>query len=353
MRYCRTQYNSREKNLRMNTSRYNQDGLVSIMVASVLMVIMALLTLGFARVVQNEQRQALDNQLSRQAYYAAESGINIAQSSPGFPGSVAKTDCDVSGYGDGTGKVNQNEDDVVFSCIQIDPTPPSLVFDNDSITPNTTKVVPIRTDEYPATITFEWRSSDDSLGGDNCTAVSNLDFETNAANWGKIPPVRFELIGIPNTSFGREDLIANQFSLLLYPCDTNGNSSIDYISGTGAGNVGEIYPVTCTNSGDYNCQLTITAVIGNMREFYARFNSLYDDINVRITATTIAGGDAKFANAQAVVDSTGRANDVFRRLQARVPLYDTYVLPSGLQSLDDICKLYTVTPSGVTDGCNP
>ena len=53
-----------------------QEGLISITVAIVFIMIISLIVLGFSQVSRRNARQALDRQLSSQAYYAAESGIN-------------------------------------------------------------------------------------------------------------------------------------------------------------------------------------------------------------------------------------------------------------------------------------
>src|SRR5579862_3283 len=63
----------------MSISRVRQQGVVSIMVTMIMMVVISLLVLGFAEIAKNEQRSSLDNALSVQAYYAAESGINDAR----------------------------------------------------------------------------------------------------------------------------------------------------------------------------------------------------------------------------------------------------------------------------------
>ena len=338
----------------MNFKKYDENGLVSIMIASVLMVIMALITLGFTRIVQNEQRQALDAQLSQQAFYAAESGINVAASRPGFPGRQAKTDCDVSGYN--AGVIREGVDDVVFTCLLIDPTPRSLEFNNDSITTNRPKIVPINTNEQLSQISFEWR--DNSGVGDvstTCSDVSSLTFAPDAENWGKIAAVKLELIAIPEGNITRGNILANHFSTIFYPCNNSVASEMNYNDATGARRIGRITPVNCAQtSGEYQCRMTINVpeALRSSREFYARFNSVYRNIDVRITGLDIAGNEPLFSNAQAVVDSTGRANDVFRRLQARVPLYDIYPLPNGvLQTLDDICKNYEVQQDRVIDRC--
>jgi len=57
----------------------NQSGMVSIMVTMILMIVMSLIVVGFAQVSRRNQRVALDRQLSTQAFYAAESGVNDAR----------------------------------------------------------------------------------------------------------------------------------------------------------------------------------------------------------------------------------------------------------------------------------
>jgi len=326
----------------------DQNGFVSIMIASVLMVIMALITLGFTRLVQNEQRQAIDNQLSRQAFYAAESGINIAASSPGFPGDKKET-CSVEDYGGGI--ISTEEPDVVFTCILIDPTPKDLVFSNDSITTNKSKVVPIKTNGPPGTITFQWKDINNTNVIANCTTIPAFDVDATA--WNKISPLKLDIIAIPTGSFGRNNLIDTQFSAVFTPCAGITATNVTYDSARNAGRIGRIIPVRCQIVGEYSCQVTITGVPANQNEFYARFNAIYGEINVRITADeAVTGEQLLFSAAQAVVDSTGRANDVFQRLQARVPLYDNYILPSAaVQTLEDICKRYLVQEDRVIDNC--
>ncbi|HET6924792.1 MAG TPA: pilus assembly PilX N-terminal domain-containing protein, partial [Candidatus Saccharimonadales bacterium] len=58
--------------------RGDERGMVSIMVTLVMIIVITLIVIGFAQVVRRNQRETLDRQLSTQAYYAAETGINDA-----------------------------------------------------------------------------------------------------------------------------------------------------------------------------------------------------------------------------------------------------------------------------------
>src|SRR5258708_5693843 len=57
-------------------NKSGQQGIVSIIVTIILMLVLTLIVLSFAKVSRREERNALDRQLSTQAFYAAESGIN-------------------------------------------------------------------------------------------------------------------------------------------------------------------------------------------------------------------------------------------------------------------------------------
>src|SRR5665213_3409191 len=56
--------------------RHNEQGFASMVIALILIIILALLTIGFAQLARREQQNALQKQLATQAYYTAESGLN-------------------------------------------------------------------------------------------------------------------------------------------------------------------------------------------------------------------------------------------------------------------------------------
>src|ERR1039458_10050844 len=78
---------------RLTKIKDDQSGFASIVIASVIILVLSLITVGFAQLMQREQRSALDRQLSSQAYYAAESGINDAVSAINSGFNVAKSTC--------------------------------------------------------------------------------------------------------------------------------------------------------------------------------------------------------------------------------------------------------------------
>ena len=66
----------------MKTLRNEESGLISIAVTIIITALLTLMAVGFAGLSSREYRQALDQQLNSQAFYAAESGVNEAIANP-------------------------------------------------------------------------------------------------------------------------------------------------------------------------------------------------------------------------------------------------------------------------------
>jgi hypothetical protein len=81
--------------------------------------------------------------------------------------------------------------------------------------------------------------------------------------------------------------------------------------------------------------------------YYLRLSTLYRS-NTHVVITGSDGtGAIKFIGSQAKIDSTGKAQDVLRRILVSVDLTDANdsFIPSGaLASGDSICKRFSVTP---------
>ena len=112
--------------------RTNQEGIVAVIVAVILMLILSLIVLAVSQNATREQRQALDRQLSEQAFYNAESGINDAanylyahRNDAAVP--ALKPDCTplpgVNANIDGTNGINK------YTCIQYNRIPKSIIYD--------------------------------------------------------------------------------------------------------------------------------------------------------------------------------------------------------------------------------
>lgn len=111
--------------------------------------------------------------------------------------------------------------------------------------------------------------------------------------------------------------------------------------------------VTCTKSNGaatakvegYRCEATVQ--IKSATDGYLVLASLYNKSSYQVTMYDGVGQPLKFDNVQPIIDSTGRANDVFKRVQARVNAgdgSDSGLYPrAALGARGSICKDYTIT----------
>jgi hypothetical protein len=311
----------------------NQSGFASLVIGIILVLVLGLLTVGYAQLVRSEQRSALDKQLSSQAYYAAESGVNDAMKA--LPTLTAnKTSC-----GDTTPSQTSDfpmsvtsDGTVSYTCLLINLTPPSLVFDGLSSTETTSRVFSFDGGTLSA-LTISWSCDASST---TCTNNDRNDVGIGAAN--KLPPasntngpggtcdsttawcnyndvVQFTLT--PLNGYDRQSLTNNEFSALLYPnqgFSPLGNSY--YANSTSPTAQGNIYDGRCTSTG---CSVTITGV-PSASQYALSLRGLYGTgSDVTISATGVGGGALDFSGGQAIIDATGKAQDVLKRIQVRVP----------------------------------
>lgn len=331
---------------------HQQQGMVSIIVVMVMMGIMVLVATSFALLMRREERQALDRQLSTQAFYAAESGIHdVAAKISTFTSDV--TNCNDPRVKNG----NQNLDSagvVAYTCVLINRSPDSLLY--DPLPMDSSTVVRLESPTGAISrIDISWR--DDSKSG-----TGNKFLPAGGANGADSHPlpqkniadartanltasdgtgmVRATIMPIRNpNNITRDQLVADAKTYFLYPKENTAAANA-FSSANGASNNAYFLDGNC-NSGStpYYCNTRITNLQGtNNGVIYLRLKSLYKEtaVNIRIYNN---GVQSKIANAQAVIDSTGRANDVLRRIQVRIPLKGGFLVPDfAIESMDTICK---------------
>lgn len=112
----------------MQKNKLNQSGASAIMFAMVFIVVISLLTLGFATLARRDQRAALDKTLSNEAQFAAEAGINSVTDYVDRKGTLAVSNdsCDPSAIADYS-KPNFGTDGPSITCIKWDTNPTEAV----------------------------------------------------------------------------------------------------------------------------------------------------------------------------------------------------------------------------------
>lgn len=329
----------------LRDSSTKESGMVAIMVTIILMIVISLIVLGFAQVARRNQRQSLDRQLSTQAFYAAETGVNdasrIIKDAVASGSAVnAKSTCTDNGSGQYTalltpGSVLDAADDVAYTCVLVDPAPPSLIYGSVG---TRGVIVPVVADSGTInSIKLTWQSkTGGSTPAANCpTTISNAFVPPSGWTCG-YGVLRFDLVPTSG-SLTHASLLANNMTAFLVPINTASPTNIPYAT-NGAGNVSR---ATCSNT---DCSVTINSGLGGT-QYYMRINSIYQEVSLQVSATNAAGNVVELRDAQALIDSTGKAQDVLRRVQVRVPVNGTsanLLSDYAIQSTDSLCKRFSV-----------
>ncbi len=324
----------------------NQHGLVSIMVTMILMIVLSLIVLGFAQISRRNQTVTLDRQLSTQAFYAAESGINDALNAIKTSGKTdAKTTCPPAAAGifSGISNVLDAAHGVSYSCLLVNPTPTSLQYDNVG---SAGTIMPLITSTGTGIkdISIVWQSAS-SNPLTNCPSSLALGTfkPNNASGWQcGYGILRFDLVDVTGNQTANS-LQSKTMTTFAVPLTSGGTNQISFGANTNA-----TAGVHCTNN---NCTLKISGGLG-ANEYYLRASMIYNQASVlTVTPHDASGSSVTLANAQALIDSTGKAQDVLRRIQVRVPyngVESTNQLPmDALASTDSICKRFSIMDNWV------
>lgn len=355
-----------------NQTTLNQSGMASIIVTMIMMIIISLIVLAAAQLARRGQRQTLDRQLSTQAFYAAESGVNdavkaiaaqLAATPAGDPAPLADNDHTSTCNGPGSFIVDADPDlvplidatsQIEYTCLLVDPTPTTWegeVGDMSRTTPIREKL-----NGSIGSITIAWQSKDGNSDFAGCPAA-NFEPETGpGARSCKTPVLRFDLVSTANKT--RTWLNDNVMTGFLVPID-GGEGGISFafdVSSSPGDQTGSKRPVDCDAlTTPKFCKATITVPAGT-GGYYLRMKSIYGTASVSVSASAGITDATKveLKDSQIVVDSTGRAFDILRRIQVRVPFGGVLDMPEfAIQSGDSICKQLNVTISAVPANADP
>lgn len=364
----------------MSSVKRNEQGMVSILVTMIMILVITLIVLGFAQVTRRNQTEALDNQISSQAYYAAESGVNAAvnylSAHAGYSAStVGNCTTFLTTLGGGTVNVLDSATNTKYTCLMVDPDPSSL-----NVAPLTQVASTVLhlanadgaggVSEPFTSLQFQWtQQAQSNFAGDGCTSGNGGNLPTYGAWDCPYGILRLDLVDTSGANVSNTVLQNNQTvtSFYMVPSYTTGNNTTQVASApdwqavnptttlnacnsnaAGGNNCPvQIVHVRCTQSGNCSLKLNFPAG-GGSSDYYARLSMMYQDSG----SLTIGGSDAsntnggvKFVGGQALIDSTGQSQDELRRVQVRVPLEASQGATPvyALQTTDSICKLLTDT----------
>lgn len=319
--------------MHMYGKTHNQQGFASIAVALTLIIILGLLTTGFAQLARHEQQTALDKQLAVQAFDAAESGINDAVraiEAHQVPSNTNPDNCYT--LPGGASPTISAANTVSYSCVLIDMQPPSLEY--SGVDPDEGRSVSFSTSNTLSELTVSWGSS----SGRNAFR-SGFGFPPRGG-WSFPAVLQFSIT--PLTALDRTSLINNTFNTYMYPM-SGGANTVNYGSAQGQVIAGACDTAT---SAKYPCSVTITGLSAD--RYVVHLIDYYDSSNITISGEDASGAAVDFINGQAQVDVTGKAKDVLKRLRVRIPLNQPGRLPDYAVESQDFCKRQQTEPSTTT-----
>ncbi len=341
--------------LMYNDLRNNQHGAIAMITVIFVAILLTVITTSFIRLAVNEQREATDDDLTTRAFYAAESGVQDALRAiennqiSGAP--LANADECAPESGDGSLSVTL---DTAYTCQTIKMVAPNyeadlakdeqVFFKLDSGSNNI------------ASFTVSWHKYGDEADGTNAILRGTADTwlpTTGVWNEGTPPTnlhppypamLRLQILEVPNSDITRQKIDNGNSVGFLNPTDS-ATSSIG-LAAVNGGVTNAHCDVTGLSSGQYACKMTVKDLDDTNNSYYLRIGSLYRKAFVQVVAYTddLATNPVSLHGAQAVIDVTGRAGDVFRRIEERVNLAnDSMWPPYAIESGESICKDFVIT----------
>lgn len=355
-----------EEMIKLSRLKTNQFGAVSMITVVFIAIILTVLATSFIRLTINEQRESVDDDLTTRAYYAAESGVQDAIAAikdqfahPGDPAHRVNNpdECTPDSSGDLSGSSSL---DAEYTCQIIDLTPDDYLADLEK---GETEqfIIDSESGDDVNTVNISWHiNAAKNSGGDGgfdlrSSVASSLlkDYEwysdpANPSDDNKFPAmIRLQMISTPHSGVTRSSI--DSYTLFLNPTLGGSHASINDLTAISLNH--GIRNVPCNNTaavGEYVCTFSINSLADDTHDYSIRVQALYNPTHIKIDATTSAGVAVSLINAQAVIDVTGRAGDVYRRVEERVDLSPDYLSPEfAILSAEDICKNFVITDSTV------
>lgn len=351
-----------------------QHGGVSLFIVIFVALIVTVITVSFTQLMLRTQQQTMESDLSQRAYDSAMAGVEDAkrvilscQSNPGGDAcdAIAAQQCDtVQEAGLGIGgtevQVGEADDGQAYTCVKISRSGRS--YTTPRIAEGSTFIVPMTASESYDRITVTWYTLGDANDGlaqadqlNDGTPVASGDYPSlpSQAEWGgrEKPPV-LRVAFVPGTAGAANlgELSGNYVRTgFLYPFDT-GAIDADLID------VGPLEPGATRRSADLSpiaalCMSNFSRVTGVCRATFdvPRGNGGYLQLTPLYHATTVTvqawdGNTPQNLVGTYQVDSTGRADGLFRRVSASVALTDGVSIPMPTMYVNkNLCKTFTIT----------
>ncbi len=387
-------------------------GAVSLFVVIFAMLLLTVVTVSFLRIVMTDLRQSSDVDLSQSAYDSAQAGVEDAKRAllryQAYCSTTTEANCNtlanqlsvdscntalrIGGVVPGTsGEVPVQSTssssasasfEQAYTCVTMRLNTSDVV---GSVEDGTSKYIALKganpssgasTDFNEVTVSwFSQKNLSSPSQPISLLSQSSLSPLLKQTDWpSNRPPILRTQLMQTGSSFTLSDFDSinassqsNANTLFLYP-SSDGTQATSFVGrdirSSGAGDSPDAaspgttpLPIRCVSalsSGGYACSVRLTLpdpVGGGSRQGYLRLTPLYGATQFQIKLSN-NGVPVDFKGVQPSVDSTGRANDIFRRVETRVELSpDGTGLPDAAVDVStEFCKDFAVTDRSFING---
>lgn len=339
--------------------RKNETGLAAFIVTTFIIIMLSITVMAYSQSTRREQRQALDRQLSSQAFYTAESAVAETRKYLSTAGSRDEnTNCN-SGEAALSGLDNSATNNFAYTCILWDKSPEHIIQDNLG---EGGRLYSLQTKNNSPLdyITVSWQSSTGGTDLSGCdssqTSFPNVTnyFNSNRCNVGMLRVQLIPYVGSGGNVNDTRNSLANAAYTAFYR-PTNSAALITDVARINTGNTEDqarVVPVGC-NQG--KCTVRIDGL--NAGKSFLHIRSIYQKSNLDITGTLTNGSEAEFTENQYEIDATSRTADVVKRVMSYVPINAMRDKQGyAAEIVDGICKDLDVWPGGsdpAVSSCKP
>ncbi len=362
-------YKAHDMTKKLQTER----GFVSILTVMFFIILISVISVGFTRIMIQEQRQTLEDELTKSAYNSALSGVEDAKRAMLYCASLSgvdKTNCETQlyksecpGFNDSThnfigpsgagvllsssGKTPLVGNDSAtspqgYSCVIVSKESPDVqahlvrsrssgaMYEMKTTAPYNEAIVSWHKTSSTPDIPLAGKFNSGNPRDDN-------GFMTGVPAVLRITAITLPVSGSP--PFGLNDGSVKQVTSFVYPTGVATQATMTHVD---TATPLKRLETKCGNGGEYSCSVRITYENERSNNSFILVHALYSDTEISITpyndvdAVTLDG-------AQPTIDSTGYAAGIFRRVKVGVSEGGLALnAPTALDTGRGLCKDFRV-----------
>ncbi|MEI8338955.1 MAG: pilus assembly PilX N-terminal domain-containing protein [bacterium] len=337
----------------------NKNGFASIVVSLILVLVFSLITLGFAQIARREQQNSLNQQLSTQANFAAESAVNRVVKQLNTNSFSDIGNCDDTTYSNLGSSAGTNG--VKVTCVLLNTT--SVKDYQSAFNPNGNYfVIDVGNDNNAASFSFKWQNPKSN------SVLSNTSKNpVNDSNYTAPSIVQISITPLKVNEYSRSCLINKTYNMFIYPSSSTPQTSYNSLSTASCGssnNVATKYTASCSTSTG-TCEYKFNNNNNGTSKYLFSMIAPYAraDTTFTLTANKTAYSSGSMPEAyslyytQAEIDVTAKAQDIVKRIKVRVPLKNSSIpidinneSPAYVLQSTSICKRLEVATATTQAG---